>query len=150
MSQELVKTQYIISLRNGMVAYIIADDLGSIANALQTNKFFNTKESMLVNTADIVAIMSPTEYEDQKKYMRGWYKSHRGTKWFDKRGEFQEETELGEKYNNAQNKMKEIETKEEARSFIEKLNVSPVKSLIKDRNSIELSRILTLAEIKVY
>lgn len=150
MSQELVKTQYIISLRNGMVAYIVADDLISIANALQTNKFFNTKESMLVNTADIVAIMSPTEYEDQKKYMRGWYKSHRGTKWFDKRGEFQEETELGEKYNNALNKMKEVLTKEEARSFIDKLNTSPVKSLIKERKANELSKILDLAEIESY
>ena len=56
MSQELVRTQFVISLRNGMIAYIVSDDLSSIASALQTNKFFNTKESMLVNTADIAAV----------------------------------------------------------------------------------------------
>lgn len=150
MSQELIKTQYVISLRNGMVAYIVADDLSSIANALQTNKFFNTKESMLVNTADIVAIMSPSEYEDQKKYVRGWYKSHRGTKWFNKKGEYEEETDLGIKYRTAQTKMKEVETKEQALEFIKKLNVSPVKSLIKDNYAVELLRVLTLAEIDNY
>lgn len=150
MSQELVRTQYVISLRNGMVAYIIADDLASIAGALQTNKFFNTKESMLVNTADIVAIMSPAEYEDQKKYVRGWYKSHRGTKWYNKKGEYEEETDFGDKYNNAVSQMFKVSTKEEALEFIGKLNTSVVKSLLVERKASELARVLELAKIKEY
>lgn len=150
MTQEIVRTQYVISLRNGMIAYIVADDLTAIANALQTNKFFNTKEQMLVNTADIVAIMSPAEYEDQKKYVRGWYKSHRGTKWMNKKGEYEEETELGIKYGNATSKMNKIETKEEAITFIEKLSTSPVRQLIEDLRTEKLVSIIELAELKNY
>lgn len=150
MTQEIVRTQYVISLRNGMIAYIVADDLTSIANALQTNKFFNTKEQMLVNTADIVAIMSPAEYEDQKKYVRGWYKSHRGTKWMNKKGEYEEETDLGIKYENALNKMGKVTNKEEAIAYIEKLSTSPVRDLIETRHTEKLVSIIDLAEIKNY
>lgn len=150
MSQELVRTQYVISLRNGMIAYIVADDLTSIAQALQTNKFFNTKESMLINTADIVAIMSPSEYEDQQKYVRGWYKSHRGTKWYNKKGEYEEETELGIKYYKAQQKMSEVQTKEEALAFIEKLSTSPVRGLIEERFESSFVKVLELAEVENY
>jgi len=95
MSQEIVKNQFIIVLRNGMTAYIIADNLEDIAKALQNNKFFNTKEQMMVNTADIVAIMSPVEYVNQQKYQRGWYMNSKNTRWYNKKGEYEEETDLG-------------------------------------------------------
>lgn len=144
MSQEIVKTQYVISLRNGMVAYIVADDLNSIAGALQTNKFFNTKDSMLVNTADIVAIMSPVEYEDQKKYVRGWYKSHRGTKWFNKKGEYEEETSLGESLAVASKRMKEVTTKEEAIEFLDKLSRSMCQPFLEEKYPLELLNIKEL------
>lgn len=150
MSQEIVKTQYVISLRNGMIAYIIADDLSSIAQALQTNKFFNTKESMMVNTADIVAIMSPAEYEDQKKYVRGWYKSGRGMRWFNKRGEYEEYTELGERYEKALSIMRGVQTKEQALEYIEKLNVSPIRKFVEELNNNSLQEIIELAEIENY
>lgn len=150
MSQEIVKTQYVISLRNGMIAYIVADDLKSIANALQTNKFFNTKESMLVNTADIVAIMSPTEYEDQQKYVRGWYKGNMGTKWFNKKGEYEEETELGIKYMKACDALNAVKTKEDAIAFIGKLKTPEVKYLIEQRRTNKFVEVLKLAEIDDY
>lgn len=115
MSQELVRKQFVISLRNGMVAYILADKIEDITGALQNNKFFNTKEEMLINTADIVAIMSPSEWSDQQKYQRGWYKSHRGTKWFNKRGEYEEETELGMYKNGAERRASDVLKIEDAK-----------------------------------
>lgn len=148
MSQELVRTQFVISLRNGMVAYIVADDLKSIASALQTNKFFNTKESMLVNTADIVAIMSPSEYEDQKKYVRGWYKSATGLRWMNKKGEYEEETDLGIRYDNATTNLLKVKTREDAIAYIEKLKASPVRDLIEQRHAQELSKVLDLVGIE--
>jgi len=150
METSIVKNQYVISLRNGMIAYIIADSLEDIARGLQNNKFFNTKENMMINTADIVAIMSPSEWTDQQKYQRGWYKSHRGTKWYNKKGEYEEETDLGEKYQNADKKLSEVLTsgdKELARDFIEKLRVSQVKEIMMDRRALGIAEAEELAGI---
>lgn len=152
METSLVKNQYVISLRNGMIAYIIADSLEDIAGALQNNKFFNTREQMLVNTADIVAIMSPSEWEEQVKYQRGWYKSHRGTHWYNKKGEYQEDTEYGEKYNRADRRVDEIlksQNKDEAATFVGKLNTSEVRELLKERRPSALGQIEVLAGLQI-
>jgi len=137
MSQEIVKNQYIIALRNGMIAYIVADKIEDIAGALQNNKFFNTKEQMMINTADIVAIMAPSEWSNQQKYQRGWYVGNQGTKWYDKKGEYQEETDLGELRIKAQERCKEIaemtdpvEKKEAAIKFIAKVKERGLLNLI--------------------
>ena len=119
MSNEIVRNQYVISLRNGMIAYIIADSLEQIANGLQTNKFFNTKEQMMVNTADIVAIMSPSAWEDQKRYQRGWYQ--KGLNWYNKKGEVEEEASLGIRLGRARISAEKITNKEESLAFIQKL-----------------------------
>ncbi len=145
MNQEIVKNQYVISLRNGMTAHIIADDVQTIAVALQDNKFFNTKENMLINTADIVAVMPPFEYDEQKRYMRGWYKNSTGISWYNKKGEFQEDTALGKKYNTAVSAMSKVETKEDAIQFVEKLNSSQVKSIVEKLDAVELQRVIDLS-----
>jgi hypothetical protein len=127
METSIVKNQYVISLRNGMVAYIIADNLESIAGALQNNKFFNTKEQMMINTADIVAIMAPTEWESQKLYQRGWYQE--GLYWYDKKGIKQEMTHTGNRLENAYHASTKVTTKADAQTLIQKL---------KDRDLYEL------------
>lgn len=152
MSQEIVRNQYVISLRNGMIAYIIADKIEDIAGALQNNKFFNTREEMLINTADIVAIMSPREWDEQIKYQRGWYKGRLGTMWYNKKGEQEELTDFGEKYENAEKKLQEVlstQDKKLAIEFIEKLNVSVVKNLMKDRRAEKLVEVEKLAGIEI-
>jgi len=149
MSKEIVRNQYVISLRNGMIAYIVADKLEDIAGALQNNKFFNTKEEMLINTADLVSIMSPREWDEQIKYQRGWYKSHRGTKWFNKKGEYQEETHLGLKFQNAERAIQEIlmtQDKERAISFLQKLKDSPVRYMVEDMRGDSVKEIEKLVE----
>ena len=137
MTQEIVKNQFIIALRNGMVAYIVADKIEDIAGALQNNKFFNTKEQMMINTADIVAIMSPSEWGNQQKYQRGWYMSHQRTAWYDKKGDYQEETDLGEAKSKAEKRCREIgemtdpvEKKEAAIKFIAKVKERGLLNLI--------------------
>lgn len=150
MSQEIIRNQYVISLRNGMIAYILADKIEDIAGALQNNKFFNTKEEMLINTADIVAIMSPREWDEQIKYQRGWYKSHRGTKWFNKKGEYEEETDFGIRVLNAEKKIDEVirdEKKEEAINLIEKLKKSDTLPHLKDLRATKLVELEKLAGV---
>jgi len=145
MSQEIVRSQFIIALRNGMVAYIVADKIEDIAGALQNNKFFNTKEQMMINTADIVAIMAPSEWSNQQKYQRGWYVGSRGTKWYDKKGEYQEETELGELKSKAEKRCLTIsdmtdpvEKKEAAIKFIAKVKETGLLDLMYGKNFSDL------------
>ena len=119
MKTEIVRNQYVISLRNGMIAYIVADSLEQIAGGIQNNKFFNTKEQMMVNTADIVAIMSPQAWEEQKRYQRGWYQQ--GLNWYNKKGECEEETYLGSRLGLASDSSKKISDKASAEAFLQKL-----------------------------
>ena len=149
MSKELVRKQFVISLRNGMIAYILADNIEDITGALQNNKFFNTKEEMLINTADIVAIMSPTEWSEQQKYQRGWYKGLSGTMWFNRKGEQEETTSLGDNYNSAKTKAREViesKSKESAQAYLVKLEKAPCRHLFETKQTSLLKSIEELAE----
>jgi len=148
MSKELVRKQFVISLRNGMIAYILADKIEDIAGALQNNKFFNTKEEMLINTADIVAIMSPTEWSEQQKYQRGWYKGMAGTVWYNKKGEQEESTSLGDNYRSAERRAKAIiesPSEEAALVFLNTLENAACRHLFETRQIALLKSIEDIA-----
>lgn len=111
-----------------MVAYIVSDSIAEVARALEGNKFFNTREGMLINTADIVAIMTPYEWENQRLYQRGWYIE--GFWWVNKKGEYVEKTELGKKLERADKRATSLLTSRYSSDTNEDILISDAKVFI--------------------
>lgn len=97
MSDKLTKQQMVIMLRNGGVAYIDTpeDGIETFTKILDTQKYLKVSETRIINTVDITQILSPFEFEKERRFQRGDY--IRFGEWYDKKGENLEWTV--EKYN---------------------------------------------------
>jgi hypothetical protein len=81
---ELLKPQKIIVMRNGIEIWIDEEKFNQKEEALKTERFIKIGEN-IINTADIMAVVSPNVLEETTRRKNGQWKCKHGT-WHE-RGE---------------------------------------------------------------